>query len=63
MNMTEEERKKIRESMKERNKAVYTATSCGRVGSGGNSRFHNLIITDGPTDGRTKPFIELRVRN
>ena len=23
----------------------------------------DLMVTDGPTDGRTKPLIELRVRN
>ena len=38
-----------------RNKAGYTAISCGRVGRGGNARFHTfrLMLTDGPTDGRT----------
>ena len=53
-----------------KNKAGYTAnTSCGRVGRGGNAHFHTLQLdhhdglTDGPTDGRTKPHIELRVRN
>ncbi|MEE3023623.1 MAG: hypothetical protein VX367_13625 [SAR324 cluster bacterium] len=54
------------------NKAGYTATSCGRVGRGGNARFHTFQLdhhgptdqpTDQPTDGRTKPLIELRVRN
>ena len=38
------------------NKAGYTAnTSCGRVGRGGNARFHTfqLVLTDGPTDQRT----------
>ena len=47
------------------NKAGYTANiSCGRVGRGGNARFHTfrLVLTDGPTDrrtdGRTKPLIE-----
>ena len=38
------------------NKAGYTAnTSRGRVGMGGNARFHTfqLVFTDGPTDGRT----------
>ena len=51
------------------NKAGYTATSCGRVGRGGNARFHTfrLVVTDGPTDGptdgRTQALIELRVRN
>ena len=53
----------------DKNKAGYTATSCGQVGRGGNARFHSfrLVLTDGPTnqrtDGRTKPLIELRVRN
>ena len=53
-----------------KNKAGYTAnTSCGRVGRGGNACFHTfrLVFTDRPTDrltdGRTKPLIELRVRN
>ena len=56
-----------------RNKAGYTATSCGRVGRGGNARFPTFQLdhlygptnrpTDQPTDGRTKPLIELRVRN
>ena len=51
------------------NKAGYTAnTSCGRVGRGRNVRFHTfhtfrLVFTDGPTDGRAKALIELRVRN
>ena len=49
-----------------KNKAGYTAISCGRVGRGGNKRFR-LVFTDQPTnrrtDGRTKPLIELRVRN
>ena len=41
---------------REKNKAGYTAnTSCGRVGRGGNARFHTfrLVFTDGRTDGRT----------
>ena len=51
-----------------RNKAGYTATSCGRVGRGGNARFPIFRLVgygpmDGRTDGRTKPLIELRVRN
>ena len=49
-----------------KNKAGYTATSCGRVGRGGNARFHTFQLdhwTDGLTDGRTKPLIELRIRN
>ena len=35
-----------------RNKARYTATSCGRVGRGGNARFltFRLVSTDRPTD-------------
>ena len=39
----------------EENNAGYTATSCGRVGRSGNARFHTfrLVLTDGPTDGRT----------
>ena len=54
------------------NKAGYTAISCGRVGRGGNTRFPTFQLerdgptnqpTDRPTDGRTKPLIELRVRN
>ena len=38
-----------------RNKAGYTATSCGRVGRSGNARFHTfrLVLTDGPTDRPT----------
>ena len=57
-------------SQLKKNKAGYTAnTSCGRVGRGGNARFHTfrLVFTDGrtdrPTDGRTKALLELRVRN
>ena len=46
------------------NKAGYTATSCGRVGRGGNARFYTFRLDHyGPTDGRTKPLIELSVRN
>ena len=55
------------------NKAGYTAnTSRGRVGRGGNARFHTFQLdhygwTNGPTDqrtdGRTKPLIKLHVRN
>ena len=45
-----------------KNKAGYTATSCGRVGRGGNARFHSFELdhyrrtdqrTDRRTDGRT----------
>ena len=41
-----------------RNKAGYTAISCGRVGRGGNARFPTFRLdgygrTDGPTDRRT----------
>ena len=51
-----------------KNKAGYTAISCGRVGSGGNARVPTFRLngygrTDGRTDGRTNPLIELRVRN
>ena len=40
------------------NKAGYTATSCGRVGRGGNARFPTFRLdhygpTDGPTDGQS----------
>ena len=47
------------------NKAGYTAnTSRGRVSRGGNAHFHTFRFDHyGPTDGRTKPLIELRVRN
>ena len=43
---------------KKRNKAGYTATSCGRVGRGGNARFPTFQLerdrpTDQPTDRRT----------
>ena len=44
----------------QKNKAGYTVnTSCGRVGRGGNARFHTFQLdhhdgpTNGPTDGRT----------
>ena len=49
----------------EKNKAGYTALSCGWVGRGGYVHFptFRLVLTDGPTDGRTKPLIELRVHN
>ena len=52
------------------NKAGYTATSCGRVGRGGNARFPTFRLDhygpmDGPMDGRTngptKALMELRV--
>ena len=48
------------------NKAGYTAnTSRGRVGRGGNADFSTfrLVLTNGPTDGRTKPLIESLVRD
>ena len=46
------------------NKAGYPATSYGRVGRGGNARFLTFRLDHyGRTDGRTKPLIELRVRN
>ena len=37
------------------NKAGYTATSCGRVGRGGNAGFRlfDSMVTDGPTDRPT----------
>ena len=43
---------------KTKNKAGYTATSCGRVGRGGNARFPTFRLdhygpTDGPTDGQS----------
>ena len=48
-------------------KAGYTATSYGRVGTVGrvgNARFPTFRLDHyGRTDGRTKPLIELRVRN
>ena len=39
----------------QKNKAGYTATSCGRVGRGGNARFptFRLVLTDRRTDGWT----------
>ena len=53
---------------KDENKAGYTATSCGRVGRGGNARFPIFRLvdygrTDGQTDGQKKPPIELGIRN
>ena len=54
-----------------RNKAGYTAISCGRVGRGGNACFPTFRLehdgptdgpTDRPTDGRTKPLIDSLVR-
>ena len=46
------------------NKAGYTATSCGRVGRGGNTRFPTFRLDHyGRTDGRTKPLIESLVRD
>ena len=60
-------------TMKRKNKAGYTAnTSRGRVGRGGNARFHTFKLdhhgptnqpTDQPTDGRTKLLIESLVRD
>ena len=55
-------------AIENQNKAGYTAISCGRVGRGRNARFPTFQLdhhgpTDQPTDGRTKPLIELRVRN
>ena len=53
----------------EPNKTGYTATSCGRVGRGGNARFPTFRLdhlygpTNQPTDGRTKPLIESLVRD
>ena len=49
-------------------KSGYTVNSCGRVGRGRNARFHTFQLdhygpTDQRTNGRTKPLIELRVRN
>ena len=44
-------KKKLLESV---NKAGYTATSCGRVGRGGNASFPTFQLErDGRTDGRT----------
>ena len=67
------EKKRVKQTEKETNKAGYTATSCGQVGRGGNARFHTFRLvltdrrtyrrTDGRTDGWTKALIELRVRN
>ena len=57
---------------KGKNKARYTAISCGRVGRGGNTRFPTFQLerdgptnqpTNQPTNGRTKPLLELHVRN
>ena len=50
-----EKEKKEKEEEKKKNKAGYTATSCGRVGRSGNARFHTfrLVLTNGPTDRRT----------
>ena len=50
------------------NKAGYTATSCGRVGRGGNACFRTFRREcDGPTDrrtdGRTKRVLESRARD
>ena len=66
--VTVEERKKKpnltdQKEKNKRNKAGYTATSCGRVGRGGNARFPTFRLdhlygptnqpTNQPTDGRT----------
>ena len=41
-------------SQKVKNKARYTATSCGQVGRGRNARFHTFRLDHyGRTDGRT----------
>ena len=63
-----EEREKEKKRRKETNKAGYTASSCGRVGRGGIAYFSTFRLDqygpmDGPTDRRTKPLMELRVRN
>ena len=48
----------------QRNKAGYTATSCGRVGRGENARFQTFQRDHyRPTVRGTKPLKELRVRN
>ena len=49
---------KRRDERIEKNKAGYTAISCGQVGRGGNARFPTFRLdhygpTDGQTDGRT----------
>ena len=49
--------KKLKKEIK-KNKAKYTANSCGRVGWGGNAHFHTFQLdhygwTNGPTDGQT----------
>ena len=49
------EKKRVKQTEKETNKAGYTTTSCGQVGRGGNARFHTfrLVLTDRRTDRRT----------
>ena len=49
------EKKRVKQTEKETNKAGYTATSCGQVGRGGNARFHTfrLVLTDRRTDRQT----------
>ena len=51
----EKNEKNKNKRQEKRNKAGYTATSCGQVGRGGNARFHSfrLVLTDGPTNQRT----------
>merc|ERR1712074_458676 len=52
-------KKKRPRKKKKMNKAGYTAnTSRGRVGRSENAGFSTfrLVLTDGPTDGRTKPL-------
>ena len=45
---------KKKSKKKKKNKAGYTATSCGQVGKGGNARFPTFQLErDGRTDGRT----------
>ena len=69
MKRKKEEKKKGIKKEWRRNKAGYTANTIrGRVGRGGNARFHTFQLdhhgpTDQRTDRRTKPLIELRVRN
>ena len=55
-------RPQLKKTKLNENKAGYTATSCGRVGRGGNARFPTFQLgrdrptdqrTDGPTDGES----------